>query len=57
MLETALATTENVVRIETETQEGRASVDLHFRYGTDVNFALQDASKNVDRARARLPRD
>ncbi len=57
VLETALATTENVVRIETETQEGRASVDLHFRYGTDVNFALQDASKNVDRARARLPRD
>lgn len=57
VLETALATTENVVRIETETQEGRASVDLHFRYGTDVNFALQDASKNLDRARARLPRD
>jgi CzcA family heavy metal efflux pump len=57
VLETALATTENVVRIETETQEGRASVDLHFRYGTDVNFALQDASKNIDRARARLPRD
>ena len=57
VLETALATTENVVRIETETQEGRASVDLHFSYGTDVNFALQDASKNIDRARARLPRD
>lgn len=57
VLETALATTENVVRIETETQEGRASVDLHFRYGTDINFALQDASKNIDRARARLPRD
>src|SRR5688572_5930231 len=50
VLETALATTENVVRIETETQEGRASVDLYFEYGTDVNFALQDASKNVDRA-------
>ena len=57
VLETALSTTENLVRIETETQEGRASVDLHFRYGTDVNFALQDASKNIDRARARLPRD
>ncbi len=57
VLETALATTENLVRIESETAEGRASVDLHFRYGTDVNFALQDASKNLDRARARLPRD
>jgi hydrophobe/amphiphile efflux-1 (HAE1) family protein len=57
VLETALATTENIVRIETETQEGRSSVDLHFSYGADVNFALQDASKNLDRARARLPRD
>lgn len=57
VLETALATTENLVRIETETQQGRASVDLYFSYGTDINFALQDASKNLDRARARLPRD
>ena len=57
VLETALATTENLIRIETETAEGRSSVDLHFRYGSDVNFALQDASKNLDRARARLPRD
>ena len=32
-------------------------MNLHFRYGTDINFALQDASKNLDRARARLPRD
>ena len=57
VLETTLATTENIVRLESETSEGRAGVDLHFRYGTDINFALQDASKNLDRARARLPRD
>ena len=57
ILETSLATTENLIRLESETSEGRSSVDLHFRYGTDVNFALQDASKNLDRARARLPRD
>ncbi|MGH7521435.1 MAG: efflux RND transporter permease subunit [Gemmatimonadales bacterium] len=57
VLETSLATTENIVRLESETSEGRAGVDLHFRYGTDINFALQDASKNLDRARARLPRD
>ena len=55
VLETALATTENLVRLESETQEGRSGVNLHFRYGTDINFALQDASKNLDRARARLP--
>jgi multidrug efflux pump subunit AcrB len=57
VLETALATTENLVRLESETEEGRSGVDLHFRYGTDINFALQDASKNLDRARARLPDD
>ena len=57
VLETALATTENLVRLESETEEGRSGVDLHFRYGTDINFALQDASKNLDRARSRLPDD
>jgi hydrophobe/amphiphile efflux-1 (HAE1) family protein len=54
-LEAALAVTENVVRIETEIQEGRVGVNLHFSYGSDIDFALQDASKNLDRARARLP--
>ena len=57
VLEAALATTENLVRLESETEEGRSGVNLHFRYGTDINFALQDASKNLDRARARLPED
>jgi hydrophobe/amphiphile efflux-1 (HAE1) family protein len=54
-LETTLATTENLQRIETEVQEGRVAIDLHFRYGTNVDFALQDASKNLDRARGALP--
>ena len=56
-LERALATTENLVRIETEVEEGRVGVNLHFRYGTDIDFALQDASKNLDRARASLPEE
>jgi CzcA family heavy metal efflux pump len=56
-LETALAVTEGVVRLESETTEGRSGVNLHFGYGTDVNFALQEASKNLDRARGRLPRE
>jgi hydrophobe/amphiphile efflux-1 (HAE1) family protein len=56
-LEAALATTENVTRIETEIQEGRVGVNLHFSYGTNVDFALQDASKNLDRARAALPQE
>jgi hydrophobe/amphiphile efflux-1 (HAE1) family protein len=57
VLETSLATTENLIRLESETTEGRADVNLYFRYGTDMNFALQDASKNLDRARSRLPEE
>jgi hydrophobe/amphiphile efflux-1 (HAE1) family protein len=56
-LETALATTENLTSIETEIQEGRVGVNLHFSYGTNIDFALQDASKNLDRARAALPQE
>lgn len=56
-LEAALSTTEDLVRLETEVQEGRVGVNLHFAYGTDVDFALQDASKNLDRARSRLPEE
>jgi len=56
-LETALAPTEDLDRIETEIQEGRVGVNLHFRYGTNMDFALQDASKNLDRARSSLPEE
>jgi len=55
VLETSLATTENATEIETEISEGEADVSLHFNYGTNMDFALQDASKNLDRARSRLP--
>jgi hydrophobe/amphiphile efflux-1 (HAE1) family protein len=55
VLEAALATTEDVVELESETNEGRVEVNLHFAYGTNIDFALQDASKNLDRARSRLP--
>ena len=56
-LERALSTTEDLVRMETEVQEGRVGVNLHFSYGTDIDFALQDASKNLDRARGSLPEE
>ena len=56
-LEAALATTENLVRLETEIQEGRVGVNLHFRYGTNIDFALQDASTNLNRARSQLPEE
>lgn len=56
-LEAALSTTEDLVRMETEVREGRVGVNLHFAYGTDIDFALQDASKNLDRARGGLPEE
>src|SRR6185437_9110138 len=54
-LEAALATTQNLERIETEVQEGRVGINLNFKQGTDIDFALQDASKNLERARSSLP--
>jgi CzcA family heavy metal efflux pump len=54
-METALAPTEGVTRIETEIQEGRVGVNLIFDYGTNIDLALQEASKNLERVRARLP--
>jgi hydrophobe/amphiphile efflux-1 (HAE1) family protein len=56
-LEASLATTENLTRIETDVAEGRVGINLHFAYGTDIDFALQDASKNLDRARGGLPQE
>ncbi|HUP20132.1 MAG TPA: efflux RND transporter permease subunit [Gemmatimonadota bacterium] len=54
-LEAALAVTEDLEGIETEIEEGRVGVNLEFGYGTDMDFALQDASKNLERARGALP--
>ncbi|MEJ2677979.1 MAG: efflux RND transporter permease subunit, partial [Gemmatimonadota bacterium] len=56
-LEAALSTTEDLTELETEIQEGRVGVNLHFAYGTDIDFALQDAAKNLDRARGSLPEE
>jgi hydrophobe/amphiphile efflux-1 (HAE1) family protein len=56
-LEAALATTENLTRLETEIQEGRVGVNLDFRYGTNIDFALQDASTALNRARSQLPEE
>ena len=56
-LEAALATTENVTNMQTEVREGRVGVNLTFSYGTDIDFALQDASKNLERARGGLPEE
>ena len=56
-LESALATTAGLTRMGTDISEGRVSVSLDFDYGTNVDFALQDAAKNVERVRSRLPEE
>ena len=56
-LERGLATTEDLDRMETTISEGWVNVGLFFRYGTDIDFALQDVSKNLDRIRGQLPDD
>ncbi|VAW61358.1 Cobalt-zinc-cadmium resistance protein CzcA; Cation efflux system protein CusA [hydrothermal vent metagenome] len=54
-LEEQLAITENAVRIQSSTSEGRTAVDLSFPYGVDIDQALQDASTRLDRAKRFLP--
>jgi CzcA family heavy metal efflux pump len=56
-LESALSTTENVTRVETEIREGSAGVNLHFPYGINPDIALQNASTNLNRARSQLPEE
>lgn len=56
-VEAALAVTEKLSRMETDVREGNVSVTLHFALGTNVDFALQDAAKNLERVRSRLPEE
>ncbi|RNE92352.1 efflux RND transporter permease subunit [Marichromatium sp. AB32] len=54
-LEEQLAITEGAIAIQSQTSEGRSAVDLSFRYGTDIDQALQDASARLDRAKRFIP--
>ncbi|HEX7121352.1 MAG TPA: efflux RND transporter permease subunit, partial [Gemmatimonadaceae bacterium] len=56
-LEAALATTEGLTRMQTNISTGFVNVTLDFAYGTNVDFAVQDAAKNVERVRRRLPEE
>lgn len=57
VLESSLAATENLIRIDSRASEGRTNVNLHFDYGTNLDIALQDASRYLELARTRLPPD
>jgi multidrug efflux pump subunit AcrB len=57
VLEANLASTENLIRIASRASEGRTNVELYFDYGTDIDFALQDAARNLEFARTQMPSD
>jgi hydrophobe/amphiphile efflux-1 (HAE1) family protein len=57
VLEPRLATTENATLIRSSSSEGETEVELDFSYGTDVDFALRDASTKLDQARGALPEE
>ena len=54
-LEEQLAITEGAIQVQSNSREGRSSVDLSFPYGTDIDDALRDASTRLDRAKRFLP--
>ncbi|MEL6939094.1 MAG: efflux RND transporter permease subunit [Cyanobacteria bacterium J06598_1] len=54
-LEEALAATEGVVQVVSQTREGRISLDLYFQPGGDIDQALNDATATLNRARNSLP--
>ncbi len=57
VLERNLAATENLIDIDSRASQGRTNVNLHFRHGTNIDLALQDASRHLELARTQLPPD
>ena len=55
VLERSLAATEGLTGIHSRVWEGRTDVDLMFAFGTNLDFALQDAARYLEQVRARLP--
>ena len=54
-LEEALAATEGVVQVVSQTREGQVSLDLYFEPGGNIDQALTDATATLNRARDSLP--
>ena len=57
VLEQNLAATENLIDIDSRASQGRTNVTLHFAHGTNIDLALQDASRHLELARTQLPSD
>jgi multidrug efflux pump subunit AcrB len=54
-LEEALATTDGVVQIYSQTREGQVNLDLYFKPGSNVDQALNDTTAAFNRNRNQLP--
>lgn len=54
-LERNLSDTENLVEIHGRASEGRTYIEMYFDFDTDIDIALQDASRQLERARTLLP--
>ncbi|MBF2047720.1 MAG: efflux RND transporter permease subunit [Elainella sp. C42_A2020_010] len=54
-LEQALAATDGVEQVYSQTREGQVSLDLYFRPGGNLDRALNDATASVNRVRNQLP--
>ncbi|MCP5169428.1 MAG: efflux RND transporter permease subunit [Hahellaceae bacterium] len=54
-LEEQLSITEDVIRVQSSTSQGSATVDLTFSYDKDIDQALQEASIRLERAKRFLP--
>lgn len=57
VLERNLAGTEGLVSLQSRASEGSTDVTLYFEIGTNIDIALQDASRLLERARTQLPRE
>ncbi len=55
VLERNLSATENLVELHGRASEGRSYIEMFFEAGTDTDIALQDAARQLERARAELP--
>ena len=57
VLERNLAGTEGLVNLQSRASQGVTHLTLYFEIGADLDVALQDASRLLERARTQLPRD
>ncbi len=56
-IERELSSTEGLVLMASEAEEGSTDISLLFRYGADLDVALQDAARLMERVRGQLPDD